>query len=420
MQATLAFATQLDKDDTLSYFRERFFIPKIKGKEVVYLCGNSLGLQPRSVKAYIQEELDKWQNLAVIAHHEGKNPWMYYHKLFASPLAKLTGARESEVVCMNQLTVNLNLLLVSFYRPTKNRYKVLMQNPEFPSDVYAMQQQIKFHGYQPQNALIEVSPRNGENYIRTEDILAAIDEHNGELALVMFSAVNYYSGQFFDIEAIAKKCCEYEIVFGLDLAHAIGNVPLKLHEWNVDFATWCSYKYLNSGPGGVSGVFVHEYHHDKSLPRFGGWWGNDESIRFLMQKDFHPMRGAEGWQQSNAPILSMAAHLASLHIFEQAGIDELRAKSIRLTGFTEFLLNEKLNSTAKNSIEIITPTNPNERGCQLSIRVKENGKEIFHKLMQQNFICDWREPDVIRIAPVPLYNTFCDVWNFSEAMQQII
>jgi kynureninase len=420
MQSTLTYAQQLDHNDPLSHFRERFFVPKTNGKEVVYLCGNSLGLQPRSVGAYIEEELDKWQNLAVLAHHDGKNPWMYYHKLFAAPLAKLTGGKESEVVCMNQLTVNLNLLLVSFYRPTKSRYKVLMQNPEFPSDVYAVQQQVKYHGYNPADAIIEVSPRKGENHIRTEDILAAIEENKDELALVMFSAVNYYSGQFFDIESISKKCCEHEIILGLDLAHAIGNVPLKLHEWNIDFATWCSYKYLNSGPGGVSGIFVHQHHHDKDLPRFGGWWGNNESIRFLMQKDFHPMSGAEGWQQSNAPILSMAAHLASLNIFEQAGIEKLRAKSIQLTAFTEYLLNEKITSARNDSIEIITPSNQHERGCQLSIRVKENGKPLFQKLMEQKFICDWREPDVIRIAPVPLYNTFSDVWNFSEAMQQII
>ncbi len=413
MQSTLAYAQQLDKEDALNHFRERFFIPQVNGEDVVYLCGNSLGLQPKSVGAYIQEELEKWQRHAVVAHHDGKNPWMYYHNLFASPLANLVGAKESEVVCMNQLTVNLNLLLVSFYRPTAKRYKVLMQSPEFPSDVYAVQQQVKFHGFHPQEAIVEVSPREGENNIRTEDILAAIDAHKDELALVMFSAVNYYSGQFFDIETISKKCCEHEIVFGLDLAHAIGNVLLKLHEWNIDFATWCSYKYLNSGPGGVSGIFVHEYHHDKDLPRFGGWWGNDESIRFLMQKDFKPMRGAEGWQQSNAPILSMAAHLASLNIFEQAGMEKLLAKSIQLTSFTEFLLKEKLNTN--HNIEIITPTNPNERGCQLSIRVKENGKQIFQQLMQQNFICDWREPDVIRIAPVPLYNTHQDVFHFAEA-----
>ncbi len=416
MQPTLQYAQQLDEQDSLSHFRERFFIPEITGKEVVYLCGNSLGLQPKTVSAYIQEELDKWQNLAVLAHHEGKNPWMYYHKLFTQPLANLTGALESEVVCMNQLTVNLNLLLVSFYRPTATRYKVLMQSPEFPSDVYAVQQQAKFHGFNPDDAIVEVAPREGENNIRTEDILAAIDKHKDELALVMFSAVNYYSGQLFDVEAISKKCCEHEIIFGLDLAHTIGNVPLKLHEWNIDFATWCSYKYLNSGPGGVSGIFVHEYHHNKKdIPRFGGWWGNDESIRFLMQKEFHPMRGAEGWQQSNAPIFSMAAHLASLNIFEQAGIENLRKKSIQLTAFTEFLFNEKMKANEHVKVEIITPSNPKERGCQLSLRVKENGKQIHNKISAQNFICDWREPDVIRIAPVPLYNTYRDVFHFTEA-----
>lgn len=416
MQATLQYAQTCDQNDPVKHFREQFFIPKVNDNEVVYLCGNSLGLQPKTVSSFIQEELDKWQNLAVLAHHEGKNPWMYYHKLFAAPLAKLTGAKESEVVCMNQLSVNLNLMLVSFYRPTAKRFKVLMQSTEFPSDYYAVQQQVKFHGYNPEEAIIEIAPRNGENHIRTEDISKAIEQHKDELALVLFSGVNYYSGQFFNIEAISKKCCEYEIIFGLDLAHTIGNLPLKLHEWNVDFATWCSYKYLNSGPGGVSGIFVHEYHHNKELPRFAGWWGNKESVRFLMQKEFIPMQGAEGWQQSNAPIFSMAAHLASLKIFEEAGMENLRNKSIELTNFTEYILNEKL----KNSIEIITPKNTNERGCQLSIRVNGNGKEMFNKLMEQNFICDWREPDIIRIAPVPLYNTFTDVWKFTEALEQIL
>jgi len=416
MQATLQYAQQLDEQDKLNHFRERFFIPQIDGKEVVYLCGNSLGLQPKSVGAYIQEELDKWQNLAVLAHHDGKNPWMYYHKLFTQPLANLTGALESEVVCMNQLTVNLNLLLVSFYRPTPARYKVLMQSPEFPSDVYAVQQQVKFHGYNPQDAIIAVAPRAGESTLRTEDILIAIDEHRDELALIMFSAVNYYNGQLFDIETISKKCCEHELIFGLDLAHTIGNVPLKLHEWNIDFATWCSYKYLNSGPGGVSGIFVHEHHHSNfGLPRFAGWWGNDESIRFLMRKEFKPMIGAEGWQQSNAPILSMAAHLASLNIFEQAGIENLRKKSIQLTTFAEFLILEQIKATGNVNVEIITPASQEERGCQLSLRLKANGKQIHQKLTAANFVCDWREPDVIRIAPVPLYNTYQDVFHFTEA-----
>lgn len=418
MQSTLEYAQKCDQKDTLKHFREQFFIPKINNEEVVYLCGNSLGLQPKKTSSFIQVELDKWQNLAVLAHHEGKNPWMYYHKLFTAPLAKLTGAKESEVVCMNQLSVNLNLMLVSFYRPTDKRYKVLMQSTEFPSDIYAVQQQVKFHGYKPQDAIIEIAPREGEHAIRTEDIFATIEQYKDELALVLFSGVNYYSGQFFDIEAISKKCCEHKIIFGLDLAHTIGNLPLKLHEWNVDFATWCSYKYLNSGPGSVSGIFVHEYHHNKDLPRFAGWWGNKEDVRFLMQKEFLPIQGAEGWQQSNAPILSMAAHLAALQIFEEAGLENLRNKSIQLTNFTEFILKEKLNT----SIEIITPENAKERGCQLSIRVSvsKNGKDVFNKLMAQNFICDWREPDIIRIAPVPLYNTFTDVWRFAEALEQII
>jgi len=417
-QNSAAFAATLDASDALRDFRAQFYIPTNNGKEHIYLCGNSLGLQPKSVRAYLEQELIDWQNLGVEGHLHAKNPWLYYHHFLEESAARLVGAKPIEVVVMNSLTVNLNLLMISFYRPTKKRYKIMMEYMAFPSDQYAVENQIKLHGFDANDAIIELMPRAGENNISTADILAQISLHKDELALIIIGGVNYYTGQLFDMQKITThaKNCSQEIVVGYDLAHAAGNVLLNLHDWDVDFATWCSYKYLNSGPGGTSGVFVHEKHaNDNSLPRLSGWWGNDESIRFLMRKEFKPMVGAEGWQQSNAPILSMAAHLASLNIFEQAGIENLRNKSIRLTAFTEFLILEKIRATKNIDVEIITPSNQQDRGCQLSLRVKQNGKQIHQKLTAANFICDWREPDVIRIAPVPLYNTYQDVFHFTEA-----
>ncbi|MCW5908113.1 MAG: kynureninase [Chitinophagales bacterium] len=421
---SLAFARTLDKSDPLKNFRKLFYIPKVKvdGKkqEAIYLCGNSLGLQPKSVEGHLKVELNDWKKLGVEGHLHGKNPWFYYHHFFSKSVSKLVGAKATEVVVMNQLTVNLNLLLISFYRPAGKRKKILVQANEFPSDYYAIEQQIKLHGLNPEECIVEVTPRKNEVTLRTEDIIAKIEEHKEELALVMFSAVNYYTGQLFEIEKIAHVCCKHKITFGVDLAHAIGNVELKLHDWNIDFATWCSYKYLNSGPGGVSGVFVHEYHAKNfELPRLAGWWGNNEETRFTMPKHFVPQPGAAGWQISNAPVLSMAAHKASLEIFDKAGMKALRKKSELLTGYLEWLLldQEQKNKSPKE-YRVITPKSKNERGCQLSIQTGKNGKQLFQKLTKAGVIADWREPDVIRVAPVPLYNTFENVFRFAQILRK--
>lgn len=407
---TLAFAKQLDKNDSLAAFRNEYFIPKHGKKDSIYFCGNSLGLQPKVTQSYIEQELKDWRTFGVEGHFHAKNPWLSYHRQFEKPLMNLIGAKKGEVVAMNQLTVNLNLLLISFYQPKGKKKKILMQASEFPSDYYAVEQQIRLHGLKPKDCIIEAKPRKGEETLRTEDIAETIRKHKDELALVLFSAVNYYTGQFFDIKAIAKVCCDHKITFGVDLAHAIGNVELKLHEWNVDFATWCSYKYLNSGPGGVSGIFVNNYHAKNfSLKRLAGWWGNDEKTRFKMQKHFEPAEGAQGWQISNAPILSMSAHAAALSLFEKAGMKNLRAKSKTLTGYLYFLLSD-INSA---DFQLITPTNPNERGCQVSIQMKKDGRKTFDYLTKNGVIADWREPDVIRVAPVPMYNSFEDVFRFA-------
>lgn len=417
-QATAAFAANLDATDELKDYRNRFHIPSANGKSLIYFCGNSLGLQPKSTRAYLEQELTDWQNLGVEGHLHAKNPWLYYHHFLTDATARLVGAKPIEVVVMNSLTVNLNLLMISFYSPTAKRNKIMMEYMAFPSDQYAVENQVKFHGYNPNEAIIELMPREGENCIRTADILAKIDEHKDELALIMIGGVNYYTGQLFDMATITShaKNCSSDIVVGYDLAHATGNVKMDLHDWNVDFATWCSYKYLNSGPGGTSGVFVHEKHAENNLlPRLSGWWGNDESTRFKMQKGFIPQQGAAGWQMSNAQVLSMAAHRASLAIFDEVGMDKLIAKSKLLTGYLEFLL---LNGKRKD-FKIITPEDVAQRGCQLSIVMNENGKKTFDALTQNGVIADWREPDVIRVAPVPLYNTFEDVYRFAEIFHAV-
>lgn len=417
-QATAAFAANLDATDELKDYRNRFHIPSANGKSLIYFCGNSLGLQPKSTRAYLEQELTDWQNLGVEGHLHAKNPWLYYHHFLTDATARLVGAKPIEVVVMNSLTVNLNLLMISFYRPTAKRNKIMMEYMAFPSDQYAVENQVKFHGYNPNDAIIELMPREGENCIRTTDILAKIDEHKDELALIMIGGVNYYTGQLFDMATITShaKNCSSDIVVGYDLAHAAGNVKMQLHDWGVDFATWCSYKYLNSGPGGTSGVFVHEKHAENNLlPRLSGWWGNDESTRFKMQKGFIPQQGAAGWQMSNAQVLSMAAHRASLAIFDEVGMDKLIAKSKLLTGYLEFLL---LNGKRKD-FKIITPEDVAQRGCQLSIVMNENGKKTFDALTQNGVIADWREPDVIRVAPVPLYNTFEDVYRFAEIFHAV-
>lgn len=417
-QNTLAFARQLDRSDELKSFRSNFFIPTINGKPSIYFTGNSLGLQPKTTKKYITEELTDWAKLGVEGHLHSRRPWLYYHKLTKKGLAGLVGAKPIEVVAMNHLTVNLHLMMVSFYKPTKQRFKIICETGAFSSDQYAFESQLKFHNINPDKALIELKPRQGEHTLHTEDILAAIKEHGNQLALIIIGGVQYYTGQLFNIKKITDTAHQVGAMAGFDLAHAVGNVPLSLHKDNVDFAVWCSYKYLNSGPGAVAGAFIHERHATNNLPRLAGWWGHAEKERFQMKKGFIPMPGIDGWQLSNFPVLPGAALLASLEIFQQAGIKNLRKKSLLLTGYLEYLLN-KLNSTGEH-FTILTPTNPAERGCQLSIFMKQNGKQIFNALTKAGVIADWREPNVIRVAPVPLYNRFEDVFKFYEIFKRAI
>jgi kynureninase len=414
-QSTLAYARQLDRNDPLRPYRQRFYFPKHKGKNVLYFCGNSLGLQPKGVEAALKKELRQWREHAVEGHFRGDMPWMPYHKFLTPQSARLVGALESEVVVMNTLTTNLHLLMVSFYRPTKERYKIIMEAGAFPSDQYAMETQVRWHGFDPAEAIIEVTPPPGEETLRIEQILEMIEKHGKETAVVLFGGVNYYTGQFFDLEKITAAAHRGGAYAGFDLAHTVGNLPLKLHDWNVDFACWCSYKYLNSGPGGPSGVFIHERHgNDASLPRFGGWWGHDEGSRFLMRKGFQPMKGAAGWQLSNAQIFSFAAHKVSLDIFDEVGMEALREKSLKLTSYMAFLIN-RLNASSlipPPRFNVITPEDPAARGCQLSILTGSEGKALFKYLTGNGVVADWREPNVIRVAPAPLYNSFEDVWRF--------
>ncbi len=418
---SLEFARQLDEKDPLRSYRDQFHIPQKNGQDCIYFTGNSLGLQPKTTRNYINEELDGWSTLGVEGHfHSNSRPWFHYHKFSKESLARLVGALPSEVVSMNNLTSNLHLMMVSFYRPEGKRYKIMMESGAFPSDQYAVESQIKFHGYPYEDALIEIAPREGEHTLRTEDILQAIEEHSHELALVLFGGVQYFTGQLFDIRAITTAANNAGALAGFDLAHAIGNVPLDLHNDEVDFAVWCSYKYLNSGPGGVSGIFVHEKHgNNDKIPRFAGWWGHNEEERFKMEKGFMPMRGADGWQLSNVNVLASAAHLASLEIFDKAGIVTLREKSNQLTGYLQFLL----GSLPENRLEIITPAMAEERGCQLSLLIHEHGREVFNLLTERGVVADWREPHIpgkggiIRVAPVPLYNTFAEVYRFYEILK---
>lgn len=416
----LSIARSLDATDPLKKFRERFHIPIINGKEVIYLTGNSLGLLPKKAREYAEQEFLDWEHLGVEGHFDAKNPWLYYHHFHREALARIVGAQKDEVVAMGSLTANLHLLMVSFYRPTKERYKIMMEANAFPSDQYAVETQAKYHGFDPADAIIELTPRNGEDTLRTEDILKAIEEHGPQLATIMMGGVNYLSGQYYDLQAITDAGHKAGAVVGFDLAHAAGNVMLKLHDWHVDFACWCSYKYLNSGPGGVAGIFVHEEHgNDFSLPRFGGWWGNEESTRFEMKKGFIPQPGAAGWQLSNAPVFNMAIHRASLELFDEAGMENLRKKSEMLTGYLEFIMGEHNKLRPSYALKIATPANPSERGCQLSLMAVSNGKEIFNRLNDAGVIVDWREPNVIRMAPVPLYNSFEDVFRVGEILERI-
>jgi kynureninase len=413
------FALQLDTEDPLRLFRDKFHLPLGKdGKPLIYFAGNSLGLMPKSARGILDEELDNWAKLGVDAHHATGMPWYTYHEALREPTARLVGANALEVICMNSLTVNLHLMMATFYRPTKSRFKILMEEPAFPSDTYAIKTQIAHHGLDPRNALILARPRKNEFTIRPEDIIDLIEKDSDQLAVVMLAGVNFFTGQLFDIKKITAAAQKHSIVVGFDLAHAIGNVPLLLHDWNVDFAVWCSYKYLNAGPGAVAGAFVHERHAiNTQLPRLAGWFGNDPNTRFRlhMEPEFIPVASADGWQISNPPIFAMAPLRASLAIFDDAGgMESLRAKSIRLTGYLEFLLTE----IGSKKFTGITPRNPDERGCQLSILAHEHPKELFSKLQAAGVKCDFREPNIIRVAPTPLYNTFSEVWRFASILAQ--
>ena len=418
---SLAFAQELDQQDPLASFRSRFHFPTFHNENPVYFTGNSLGLQPKTAATYIQEELNAWANYGVEGHFLAKRPWFSYHENLTNMAAKVVGALPIEVVITHSLTTNLHLLMVSFYRPSGKRVKILCEEKAFPSDQYALASQISFHGL-PAETLVEVGPRPGEHLIREEDILQKISELGDELALVMIGGVNYYSGQYFDLQKITAAGHAVGAVVGFDLAHAAGNVNLALHNWNVDFAAWCGYKYLNSSPGGVSGLFVHERHaNNKSLPRFAGWWGHNKEVRFQMEPGFDPIPGAEGWQLSNAPVLGMAAHLASLEIFEEAGMERIAQKRDQMTAFLAFLIEEvSVRNEEKCSFEIITPNNPNQRGAQLSILAKGQGKQLFDRLTDLGVIADWREPNVIRIAPAPLYNSYQDCFRFAQYLERAI
>jgi len=416
---TRSFARRMDKEDPLKSFRKKFELPEVNGQRAIYFTGNSLGLQPKTAKQFVREELEDWARLGVEGHTHARRPWVDYHRLTKKALSKIVGAKPVEVVAMNHLTVNLHLLLVSFFRPTPQRYKILTEAGSFSSDQYALESQLRFHGLKADDALIELAPRKGETFLRTGDIIRAIDEHSNELALVLFGGVQYYTGQFFDIRAITTAGHEAGAVVGFDLAHAVGNVVLNLHHDEVDFAVWCSYKYLNSGPGAIGGAFVHERHSKRfDLPRFAGWWGHFEEERFKMKKGFVPMQGVDGWQLSNHPVLSGAAHLAAIGIIAEAGMKNVRKKSEQLTGYLEFILDQ--NNPDQSFFDLITPRDPAQRGSQLSILMKKQGRKIFNSITRSGVVADWREPDVIRLAPAPLYNTFEEVYQFGEIFRQAL
>lgn len=411
-QAGEEFASAMDARDPLAHFRDRFCFPKAaSGDECIYLCGHSLGLQPKSASSYLDQELRDWANLGVEGHFQATNPWMPYHRMLTQQTAALVGAQESEVVVMNSLTVNLHLMMASFYRPTTRRHKILVERGAFPSDQYAVNSQILFHGFDPALSLLELTPRDGESCMRDEDIESLIEREGDSIALILLGGVNYATGQAFDMAGITKAGHRKRCVVGFDLAHAAGNIPLRLHDWGPDFAVWCSYKYLNGGPGCVGGCFVHERHACAwERPRFAGWWGHDEKNRFEMAPDFQPMTGAEGWQLSNPPILALAPLRASMEIFSEAGMERLRAKSVSLTGYMEFLLGRN----ASSKFSIITPHEYERRGAQLSIRLPSDGRKLCHRLAAQGVVGDWREPDTYRVAAVPLYSSYQDVYGFVQ------
>lgn len=413
-ESTLEFARQKDREDPLHSFRSQFHIPRHQGKDAIYFCGNSLGLQPKNVEAAIQQELKDWQDLAVGGYMQAKNPWLTYQRPFRKPLSALVGCHEDEVTVMNALTVNLHLLLLSFYRPTPARYRIIMEAGAFPSDQYALETQAKFHGLDPEEAIIEIHPRDGERILREEDILSTIEHYKDSLSLVLLGGINYYTGQLFDIAAITAAAHKAGALAGFDLAHVVGNTPLQLHDWDVDFAVWCSYKYLNGGPGAVGGAYIHEkYAGNRDHIRLAGWWGNEESIRFKMEKGFIAKPNAEGWNQSTNQVFNMVALKASLQLFEEAGMEKVRSKSLELTAYLSFLLHQLKNIR----FSILTPLEPERRGAQLSLYFEERAKEIHQKMIDSGIIVDYREPGVVRVAPAPLYNSFEDVYRFFHILK---
>jgi kynureninase len=415
---TLEFALEMDRKDPLREMKAQFLNPKTpQGKDCIYFCGNSLGLQPRSARSWVERIMKDWETRAVEGHFEGDEPWVPYHERLAPAMSRIVGAKEEEVILMNSLTVNLHLMMVSFYRPVPGRSKILIEKNAFPSDQYAVKSQIEFHGFDVEDNLLELEPRVGETLLRTEDIVKRIEKEGEEIALIMMGGLNYYTGQVYDMKQITKAGHARGCTVGFDLAHAVGNAPLSLHDWDVDFAVWCTYKYLNSGPGGIAGAYVHERHHqDERLPRFAGWWGHDKEKRFLMDENFVPIPTAEGWQLSCGPILLEASFRASLEMFDEVGMKELRRKSELLTGYLEFLIGR----IQTDKIEIITPSDPAQRGCQLSVRVIGSDKSLFHAIHDKGVITDWREPDVIRVAPTPMYNSFEEVFRFVAILKDCL
>ena len=412
------FAQQLDAKDPLAKYRNEFIFPQINNKDAIYFTGNSLGLQPRSAQNYVNEIMSDWGNLAVEGHFQAGKPWWDYHERFADQLSKVVGAKPKEVTVMNTLTVNLHLMMVSFYRPTKKRYKIICEEKAFPSDQYMISSQVRFHGFDPEDAIVELKKRDGEHNFRTEDILAKIEEVGEECALVLIGGVNYYTGQVFDMKTITEAGHKVGAFVGWDLAHAAGNIKLELHDWDVDFAAWCSYKYMNSGPGSASGCFVNEkYHNQKDIPRFEGWWGHNKDRRFLMEPEFQPEDGANAWQISNAPVLALAPYLASLQMFDEVGMDALIEKRNKIVAYLEFILHE-IDKEVDSTFEVITPANQEERGTQLSVFLHGEGKELFNYLMQNGVIPDWREPNVIRLAPAPFYCSYEDMYEFGQILKR--
>ena len=407
-------ALELDNKDPLLSYNDKFHFPvQENGNKHIYLCGNSLGLQAKITESFVKQELDDWKELGVEGHFHAQNPWLPYHEFLSESYSKIVGSKKSEVIAMNTLSVNLHLMMVSFYRPNETKNKIIIEGDAFPSDIYAVESHMKHHGIDPLESLIKLRPREGEVIIRLEDIINVIEQNSESVSLIMLGGVNYYTGQLFDMKKITQVAHNHGILVGFDLAHAVGNVLLLLHDWNVDFAVWCSYKYLNSGPGSVAGAFIHERHHKKKLERFAGWWGHDKESRFKMPDQFQPIQTAEGWQLSNPSILSLAAVRASLSLFDEVGMSQLITKSKNLTSYLVFLLNQ----IPTDRINIITPE---QRGCQISISVKNGNKDLFNEITKRGVIADWREPDVIRVAPVPLYNSYLDVYNFYQVLKEIL